>query len=121
MEKLLFVDDDKTVLQLYYEEFSEEGYEVILAENGQEALQKFEKESPQLIIMDIRMPGMSGMEALAAVLARERTAPVIFNTAVPRYREDFMTWGVEAFVLKSSDLGELKEKIRDVLQKNPHS
>jgi two-component system, response regulator, stage 0 sporulation protein F len=61
------------------------------------------------------------MKALAAVLGKDRTAPVIFNTAVPQYLENFRTWRAEAFVLKSSDLGELKQKVRDALRKSQQS
>jgi CheY-like chemotaxis protein len=67
--------------------------------------------------MDIRMPVMDGIEALTAMLGKDRQIPVILNTAYPQYRENFMTWGAEAYVLKSSDLAELKRKIREVLDR----
>lgn len=117
MEKVLCVDDDLSLLRLYQEELTEEGYKVILAKDGKEALKKFEKESPNVVVMDIRMPVMDGIETLTAMLGRDRQVPVILNTAYPQYRENFMTWGAEAYVIKSSDLTELKQKIREVLDK----
>ncbi len=117
MEKILCVDDDLAILQLYNEEFSEDGYEVILATNGKEALRKYQKELPQLIIMDMRMPGMDGIETLTAILGKDRQASIIINTAYPQYRDNFMTWGAEAYVIKSSDLSELKKKVNEVLDK----
>ncbi len=117
MEKVLCVDDDLSLLRLYQEELTEEGYKVILAKDGKEALKKFEKESPNVVVMDIRMPMMDGIETLTAMLGKDRQIPVILNTAYPQYRENFMTWGAEAYVIKSSDLTELKEKIRQVLDK----
>jgi CheY-like chemotaxis protein len=114
MAKILCVDDDQSILDLYYEEFSDDGYEVLLARNGQEALEKYQEAAPQLIIMDIRMPGMDGIEALNAILGKNRQAAVIFNTAFGHYRKNFMTWGAEAYLLKSSDLSELKQKVREV-------
>jgi DNA-binding response OmpR family regulator len=117
MEKVLCVDDDLTLLNLYKIELSEEGYKVILAKDGKEALLKFEKEKPQVVIMDIRMPVMDGIETLTAMLEKDRQIPVILNTAFPQYKENFMTWGAEAYVLKSSDLTELKQKIREVLDR----
>ncbi len=117
MEKLLCVDDDLGILLLYREEFSEDGYDVILATNGKEALMKYKSEHPQLVIMDIRMPGMSGIEALTAILGNDRQASIVINTAFPQYRDNFMTWGAEAYIIKSSDLGELKQKVREVLNK----
>jgi DNA-binding response OmpR family regulator len=117
MEKVLCVDDDLSLLRLYQEELTEDGYKVILAKDGKEALKKFEKESPNVVVMDIRMPVMDGIETLTAMLGKDRQVPVILNTAYPQYRENFMTWGAEAYVIKSSDLTELKQKIREVLDR----
>ena len=117
MEKVLCVDDDLSLLRLYQEELTEEGYKVLLAKDGKEALKRFEKESPNVVVMDIRMPLMDGIETLTAMLGKDRQVPVILNTAYPQYRENFMTWGAEAYVIKSSDLTELKQKIREVLDK----
>lgn len=117
MEKILCVDDDLSLLRLYQEELTEEGYKVILARDGKEAMAKFEKENPDLVIMDIRMPMMDGIETLTAMLGKNRQIPVILNTAYPQYRENFMTWGAEAYIIKSSDLTELKLKIKEVLEK----
>ena len=121
MEKVLCVDDDLSLLRLYQEELTEDGYKVILAKDGKEALKKFEKESPNVVVMDIRMPVMDGIETLTAMLGKDRQVPVILNTAYPQYRENFMTWGAEAYVIKSSDLTELKQKIREVLDRRKKS
>jgi CheY-like chemotaxis protein len=121
MKKVLCVDDDLSLLRLYQEELTEDGYKVILAKDGKEALKKFEKESPNVVVMDIRMPVMDGIETLTAMLGMDRQIPVILNTAYPQYRENFMTWGAEAYVIKSSDLTELKQKIREVLDKREKS
>jgi len=117
MEKVLCVDDDLSLLRLYEDELVEEGYEVVLAKDGKEAIAKFEKEGPQVVVMDIRMPVMDGIEALTNLLGKDRQVPVILNTAYPQYRENFMTWGAEAYVIKSSDLTELKQTIREVLDR----
>ncbi len=117
MEKILCVDDVPAILQLYEEEFSEEGYKVVMAANGKEALMKYLTELPQLVIMDIRLPGMDGIETLNAILWKDRQASIVINTAYPQYRGNFMTWGAEAYLVKSSDLSELKKKVREVLDK----
>jgi len=121
MEKVLCVDDDLSLLHLYRDELSEEGYKVILAKDGQEALRKFEKESPDLVVMDIRMPVMDGIQTMTAMLAKNRQISIIFNTAYINHRENFLTWGAEAYVIKSSDLTQLKQKIREVLDKRKKS
>jgi CheY-like chemotaxis protein len=117
MEKVLCVDDDPTLLLLYRDELSEEGYKVILARDGREALMKFEKESPDVVVMDIRMPVMDGIQTMTAMLGKDRKIPIIINTAYSYYQENFMTWGAEAYVIKSSNLTELKQKIQEVLEK----
>jgi DNA-binding response OmpR family regulator len=117
MQKILCVDDDESILQLYEEEFSEDGYEVVLTADGKEALMKYQTECPQLVILDIRMPGMDGIEVLTAILGKDRQASIVINTAFPQYRGNFMTWGAEAYLIKSSDLGELKQTVREVLDK----
>ena len=117
MEKVLCVDDDRSLLRLYQDELSEEGYKVILAKDGKEALSKLAKEKPQVVILDIRMPVMDGIEVLTAILGKDRQMPVILNTAYPQYQKNFMTWGAEAYLIKSSDFTELKKKIREVLEK----
>ncbi len=117
METILCVDDDPSILELYKDEFSEEGYHVILARNGKDALRKFEGEKFDVVVMDIRMPRMDGIETLMAMLGKDRQVSVILNTSYPQYRDNFMTWGAEAYVVKSSDLSQLKAKIREVLDR----
>ena len=117
MKKILCVDDDLSLLYLYQEEFSEEGYKVILAQDGKQAMEKFQKEKPQVVIMDIRMPAMDGIETMNALLGKDRQIPIILNTAFPDYKQNYMTWGAEAYIIKSSDLSELKHKIREFLEK----
>jgi DNA-binding response OmpR family regulator len=117
METILCVDDDSRLLSLYQEELSEEGYKVILAKDGREAVSKFIEEKPQVIVLDIRMPKMDGIETLTAMLAKDRQVHVILHTSYPQYKENFMTWGADAYVMKSSDLSELKRKIREALEK----
>jgi len=117
MKKILCVDDNRSLLRLYHDELSDQGYEVILAKDGKEALLKFKEESPHLVILDIRMPGMDGIETLNALLGQDRQARVILNTAYPEYRQNFMTWGAEAYLVKSIDLEELKNTVREVLDR----
>jgi DNA-binding response OmpR family regulator len=117
MKKVLIVDDEENLRELYKQELMEEGYSVCLAANGKEAISQIEKENPDLVVLDIRMPEMNGIEALGRMIGRFKKIPVILNTAYTSYKEDFRTWAAEAYVVKSSDLTELKEKIREILSK----
>ncbi len=73
------------------------------------------KGRPDLIILDIVMPEMDGMETLARIINKFHDIPIILNTAYPDYQEDFMSWAADAYVLKSSDLGELKWWVQELL------
>ena len=115
MIKILFVDDEENLRELYKQQLSHEGYSVILAANGIEALIRAEQERPDLVAMDIRMPEMDGIEALGKMVERFKNIPVILNTAYSSYKEDFRTWPAEGYVVKSSDLTELKHKIKEVI------
>ena len=115
-KKILVVEDEEGLRLLYQEELETEGYQVITAQNGREAIQKLE-EKPDLIVLDIVMPVMDGMEALGRILGRERRVPIILNTSYPGYREDFMSWAADAYVTKSIDLTELKTKIKELLER----
>ena len=115
MKKILVVEDDESQRFLYRDELAEAGYEVILAANGKEALKQLDKAKPDLVILDIVMPVMDGMEALGRIIKKNRNVPIILNTAYSSYKDDFMSWGADAYVVKSADLGELKAKVREIM------
>ncbi|MBI5888292.1 MAG: response regulator [Deltaproteobacteria bacterium] len=116
-KKILVVDDEEGLRLLYKEELEDEGAAVELASSGPEALSKLEGNSIDLILLDIKMPGMDGVEVLRMVKERWKDIPVILCTAYPHYKHDFGTWASDAYVVKSSDLTELKQTIRDILAK----
>ena len=115
MAKVLVVDDEKNLRTLYETELAEEGHTVILASDGKEALRLLETERPDLVVLDIRMPGLDGLETMGRMLASDNRLPIILNTAYSSYKESFLSWSADAYVVKSSDLTELKTKIREIL------
>jgi DNA-binding response OmpR family regulator len=115
-DRILLVDDDDGLRDLYEEELVEEGYEVLTAKNGKEALKRLERDKPDLVVLDIVMPKMDGMEALGRIIGKDKTIPIILHTSHPGYQEDFMSWAADAYLLKSTNLTELKEKIRELLE-----
>jgi len=115
-KKILVVEDEEGLRLLYQEELEAEGYEVVTARNGREAIEKLEVK-PDLIILDIVMPVMDGMEALGRILGKDRKIPIILNTSYPGYQQDFMSWAADAYITKSADLEELKRKVRELLEK----
>ena len=116
-KKILLVEDEESLRLLYEEELKAEGYEMVTAGNGKEALRQLEEIKPDLILLDIVMPVMDGMETLGRIMGKKRNIPIIIHTSYPGYREDFMSWAADAYVAKSSDLRELKDTVRDLLKK----
>ena len=115
MKRILVVDDEEAIRMLYKEELSDAGYHVDLAVDGPDALRQVEQSRPDLMTVDIRMPGMDGIELLGRVRAMHRDLPIIICTAYGDFRSDFGTWASDAFLTKSADLRELKGKIREFL------
>ena len=114
--KILIVDDDQNILRLYKEELLEEGYDVVTAMNGSEAMEKFEKEVPDLVTLDIQLPDVDGIKLLRQMKEKRPRMPVIMSTAFD-YRDDFSVWASEAYIVKSADLTELKATIKKLFKR----
>lgn len=112
--KILVVDDDEHILRLYKEELEEEGYQVVLAQSGAKGLELFEKESPDLVTLDILIPDVDGITLLRRMKEMKPHVPIIMSTAYD-YRDDFAVWASEAYIVKSADLTELKNMIKKLL------
>jgi DNA-binding response OmpR family regulator len=117
MTRLLIADDDRNLALLYEQEFSDDGYRVSVVHDARDAIARVQEDPPDLLILDIQMPGMDGIEALSRILGRNNRLPVVLNTAYSNYKDNFMTWSADAYVVKSSDLSELKKTVRDVLRR----
>lgn len=115
MKSILIVEDDDSQRMLYETEIAEMGYGVKLASDGDEAVEAVKKSKPDLVILDLMMPRKHGLDALREILSAEPTTPVIINTAYSHYKEDFMSWAAEQYVVKSADLSELKKAIQRIL------
>jgi two-component system response regulator (stage 0 sporulation protein F) len=115
MSKILVVEDEQHQRELYAMELQDEGYEVEQASNGREAVEMVRSTKYDLVILDIRMPEMDGIEALGKILSRDKKIPIIIYTAYSNYKSNFMTWTADAYITKSSDIKELKDKISDIL------
>jgi len=116
--KILIVEDDESQRFLYSEELREEGYDPVLAKNGKEAIQVLKTLKPDLIVLDIVMPIMDGMEALGRIISQHKDIPVVLYSSYSNYKQDFMSWAADAYLTKSSDLTELKRVIKSLLTKN---
>ncbi len=115
MSKVLIVEDEVAQRMLYEAEISEMGFQVILAKDGVEAVEKLREHQPDAIILDLMMPNMHGLDAMRKLLSINPNIPVIIHTAYSHYKDNFMSWAAEEYVVKSSDLTELKGALRRVL------
>lgn len=116
MSKILIIDDEPHLRLLYETELRRAGYETMTAGNAAQGLEYVETMKPDLVVLDIRMAGMDGIEALQRILERDNTIPVILNTAFSSYRDNYLTWAADAYVTKSSDVSELLDTVGELLK-----
>ncbi len=116
MYTILLVENDKNQRLLYEQELRLEGYEVITAADGKDALEKVQKLRPDLVIIDINIPKMDGIETMGRILSKHKDIPFIINTAHINYKDKYMSLAADAYIIKSSDMTELKHKIREILR-----
>jgi DNA-binding response OmpR family regulator len=117
MAKLLVVDDEANIRLLYAQELSDEGYQVVTAASALEAVEKLEAGSFDLAVLDIKLKNESGIELLQRIVKERHALPVILCTAFSCYKDDFSAWLADGYVVKSSDMQELKDEIKRVLAK----
>jgi len=117
MEKLriLLVDDEEHIRLLFREELEEEGYFIDVASNGFEALDKLRQGHFDLVVLDIKMPGMDGIQTLSEIKKIRKDQHVILCSAYGEFKQDFSSWASDAYVVKSADTRELKNTIKKVL------
>ncbi|MBI5558401.1 MAG: response regulator [Deltaproteobacteria bacterium] len=115
MKKILLVDDEESIHLLYREELEEEGYEVHSALSGEEALDKLHIIMPDLVILDINMPGMNGIDVLRRMKEINQELPVILSSAYQEFKQDLASWASDDYIVKSSNLDELKNAVRKYL------
>jgi len=117
--RILIVDDDPVILRLLKVNFEMEGFAVLTAENGEEGVSKATRERPDIILLDVMMPGMNGLEAAEKLRAQENTKeiPIIFVSAKAQSVDvkAGLTAGAVDYVTKPFDPVELVEKVENLL------
>jgi DNA-binding response OmpR family regulator len=112
---ILIVEDESNEALLYREEFEDAGYEVTVATEAEAALAAVKAHRPDLVVLDINMPGKDGLDLLRELLDLDRKLPVVLNTAYREYQQQFLSWAAAAYVVKSSDPTELLQTVSNVL------
>ena len=116
MNRILVVDDERAIRLLYSCEFTEAGYDVSSTGDGSEVLGLIAKARPDVVVLDIRLGGSSGLDILQEIRNRWYDLPVVLCTAYPVFSRDERSVAADYCVVKGSDLGELKRKVRMALE-----
>lgn len=114
MARVLFVDDDENIRLLVREDLTLDGHSVRVAPTGIDGIEEVEKEQPDIIILDIKMPGLSGLEVLRRLKKTHPHLPVFLFTAYDGFRDQASELGADGYFIKSPDLFEMKRAIRRV-------
>jgi DNA-binding response OmpR family regulator len=111
------VEDESHLLELYQKELEDEGFKVITATDGKQAIVLTKKALPDLVVLDIKInPAYGGgLEVLKEIKTFDNKIPVILNSGYTTFKADFSTWLADAYVIKSSNLSELKRRIKELL------
>lgn len=118
MRTILIADDNPAILKILEEYGKKEGYRVLTAQNGREALALFEKQDISVILLDIMMPGLNGVE-LCRRIRRTSNVPILMVTARTSDRDRIagLDEGADDYIVKPFSPGEVMARIRAVLRR----
>lgn len=123
MKLILIVEDNDKNLKLVRDVLQVKGYATIEAGNAEDGIALARARRPDLILMDIQLPGMSGIEAIGVLRAEPATAviPVVAVTAsvMPQDRNKITEAGFDAYIGKPINLKEFLDTVRNMLEKSP--
>ena len=116
MAKIMVIEDEKNLRLLYRRTLEQDGHTVVTVADAIEGIRIVETEAPDLVVLDIRMPGVDGLDAMGRILDRCPRMPVILNSAYSSYQDNFLSWAADAYLIKSTDTSELRAKVRELLR-----
>jgi DNA-binding response OmpR family regulator len=119
--KIAIIEDDSVIAQMYRMKFEAEGFEVQTAENGKLGVELCEKFRPDMILMDLKMPEMSGEEALERIRQSDwgKTVPVIIltNLGEEEAPKNLQTLGIHSYIVKAElTPRQVTERVKQALQ-----
>ncbi len=118
--KILIVEDDIPLRDMYQARLEMEGYKVLVADDGESGLAITTREKPSLIILDLMMPKISGMDILDILKSTPETKniPIIVLTALTTNKTKSLVYGAEDYLVKAeTSLEEIIDKVKSVLKK----
>jgi DNA-binding response OmpR family regulator len=117
MINVMVLEDDDAIKCLYEQVLSRDKYDVTFANDGLAAVDILRNKKPDVVVLDIRIPGMDGIDLLGKALDMEAGPPVIINKAYSMHKGNFLKWMADAYEINSSDLSGLVPKIKKLLGK----
>jgi len=117
MKRILIVEDNKLIRRALKEALGSEDFELLEGENGKQALAKFEENQIDLVILDIKMPDMDGLEVLRKIRVVNKDLPIIIITAYKGLEKDpeIALGNVSGFIIKPIDIEILWAKVTEIL------
>jgi DNA-binding NtrC family response regulator len=119
--QILVADDDRDLLEIYSRALRDNGFDVLLATTGNDAVSRFIESRPEVIILDYRMPQGNGLEAAGQILAMKPSAKIIMLTADGTVLEEAEHIGIELFLEKPISLKRLLESVYTLVKLKPTS
>ena len=118
MAKVLIVEDDEGISEFVELELKHEGYETVLAKSGREGLEKFEGENPDMVLLDVMLPEMNGLEVLRRIRSKSNV-PVILETARGETIDKIngLNSGADDYISKPFEIEELLARMNAVLRR----
>lgn len=119
MKKILIVDDDPNIRLLFAEMLKMDGYNVVTASTGSKALQWVLQDNFNLLLLDIKMPGIHGLEILRRLREAGNNIPIIICSAFEGMKDDFVikSYGIADYLVKPVDLKILSASVEKALRK----
>ncbi|MBE0432146.1 response regulator [candidate division WOR-3 bacterium] len=116
-KKRILICDDEEPIRLLLAEALQDSYDIVEAANGRDALRLATKEHIDLIIIDIKMPQVHGLEAIERIRERDSNVPIIICSAYPLMEDDIVvkTSDIAAFITKPIDIESLKSRITELI------
>jgi len=119
MERVLVVEDDEDIRDVLQETLRRWGYDVVVAQDGKEGINKFRSHSFSLVITDIRMPAMDGLSMLKTIRSEDSKVPIIVITGYPSVDSavESLVQGADHYIVKPINMDDLEAKIRKSFEK----
>ncbi|PLX69295.1 MAG: two-component system response regulator [Denitrovibrio sp.] len=115
--KILVVDDEPDIRLLYRSELEDHGFKVYDAANSKECFEILNNQKIDLVLLDIKLKGESGIDILQSISGKEKKTKVILATAYSAYQDDFSTWLADGYWVKTQEIETLTDEINKVLAK----